>query len=801
MTKNEAETRYELIDPVLRAKGYRLPYIRLETPAPVEPIGPKGRRRKGPGKTDYLLCVETPSGPAPLPIAILEAKKEDDDPLKGMQQAKGYSDCERFDAKYIFSTNGHLYAKYNKFTGEQTGPFPLADFPDHAKLTDCYANHMGITVTDPAAAMLFQPDSPAYPDKRYYQDAAIRATLEKIFQCEKAGKAARVLLSLATGSGKTIIAANLLWRLHEAERLPKPALFLCDRDELREQAYTKLKAVFGDNARIVETKNGENAAKNARIHIATYQTLGLDDDTEGFASFLTEHYPNDSFSVIIIDECHRSAWGKWSEVLKRNPNAIHIGLTATPRELLEAKDKTPEDAEITANNYTYFGDPVYEYTLIQAQEDGYLAACEILKRKPTIDSRVFTRAEVLAAKPINLKTGLPMREEELTKAEYTGKDFDNELFIDMRTPAMCEDLFQLLCENGGPEQKVIIFCNREIHADRVAMQMNNLYVRWCKRTSNEPKEHYAFKCMGGPNNGADLIEPMRGSGERAFVACTVDLLEAGVDIERLNAVVFFRYLKSSIKFYQMVGRGTRIHEATKKYKFWLYDYTGVTDLFGTDFITKPPRPGGGSGDEGGGSGGGEGPTPPSPAPPVPEIHDETKILPFGRFIWGRRDGRDVPIPIDEYRREMIQRVLSEAHTLDEFRHLWIESQERRKLINHLLGDNLSPDLLRDIERMTDYDNYDLFAHHGYKARALKRPDRKTVYLNSNQPWFAAMDPNAATVLRSLGHQFEIGGTEALETPALWEVPEIKTVGGLAALRSIGTPITVMQDAKQRLFAA
>ena len=150
---------------------------------------------------------------------------------------------------------------------------------------------------------------------------------------------------------------------------------------------------------------------------------------------------------------------------------------------------------------------------------------------------------------------------------------------------------------------------------------------------------------------------------------------------------------------------------------------------------------------------------------------------------------------------MIQRVLSEAHTLDEFRQLWIESQERRKLISHLLGDNLSPDLLRDIERMTDYDNYDLFAHHGYKARALKRPDRKTVYLNSNQPWFAAMDPNAATVLRSLGHQFEIGGTEALETPALWEVPEIKTVGGLAALRSIGTPITVMQDAKQRLFAA
>ena len=110
---------------------------------------------------------------------------------------------------------------------------------------------------------------------------------------------------MATGSGKTIIAANLLWRLHEAQCLPKPALFLCDRDELREQAYTRRKAVFGDNARIVETRNGRNAAQNARVHIATYQTLGLDDEAEEVASFLTEHYAEDAFSVIIIDECHR----------------------------------------------------------------------------------------------------------------------------------------------------------------------------------------------------------------------------------------------------------------------------------------------------------------------------------------------------------------------------------------------------------------------------------------------------------------------------------------------------------------
>ncbi len=615
MSMNEADTRYHLIDPVLRDKGYvnkdRITLETILTPAPVEPSGSKGRRRKGPGRTDYLLCVKVDPMPKALPVAVLEAKRESEDPLKGMQQAKGYADCERFDVKYVFSTNGHRYGEFDCTTSLQNGPFPFTNFPPHADLTARYAKDVGINISQPAAAMLFQADSPAWSQSRYYQDAAIRAAFEKILLEQQAGNPPRVLLTLATGAGKTIIATNLLWRMSQAGQLPKPALFLCDRDELREQAYTKLKAAFGDNARIVRTEKGGNAAANARVHIATYQTLGLDDD-DGFASFLSEHYGEDAFSVIIIDECHRSAWGRWSEVLKRNPKAIHIGLTATPRKLEESKHASQEDQEITANNRQYFGEPVYEYTLIQAQEDGYLAACEIVKRKASIDNATFTRDEILKAGVKDIKTGLPLTEDDLAKSEYTGKDFDDELFIELRTPKMCADLFKLLCENGGPEQKVIVFCTREIHADRVAQHMNNLYVRWCKEHSQTPKDHYAFKCMGGANNGSDMIEPMRGSAERAFIACTVDLLEAGVDIERLNAVVFFRYLQSPIKFYQMVGRGTRIHEETQKYKFWLYDYTDVTQLFGTDFITKPPRPGSGGksggGELPGGGGGNSGPT-------------------------------------------------------------------------------------------------------------------------------------------------------------------------------------------------
>ncbi len=804
MAFNEEETRFHLIDPVLRKKGYDDPQrIRLETPAPVEPTGPKGRRSKRGGRTDYLLCVQVGDMPKPLPVAVLEAKRESEDPLKGMEQAKGYADCTRFDVQYVFASNGHLYGEYDKPSGIQTGPHPLDDFPPHPDLCTRYAQDKGIDLNSPEAALLFQADSPAWSASRYYQDAAIRAAFEKIILERQAANAARVLLTLATGAGKTIIATNLLWRMAQAGLLPKPGLFLCDRDELREQAYTKLKAAFGGNARIVETVRGQNAAANARIHIATYQTLGIDENGDG--SFLTDHYGEDAFSVIIIDECHRSAWGKWSQVLTRNPNAIHIGLTATPRKLKPPKhDKKSKDVEaaiaaddaITAHNVEYFGEPVYEYTLAQAQEDGYLAACEIIKRKADIDARTFTREEILKAGVKDIKTGKPLTEEDLTKAEYTGKDFDDELFIDLRTPKMCEDLFQLLCDNGGPEQKVIIFCTRDLHADRVAMQMNNLYARWCKEHNKPRKDDYAFKCTAA--GGADKIELMRGSGERAFIACTVDLLEAGVDIERLNAVVFFRYLQSAIKFYQMVGRGTRIHEETQKYKFWLYDYTGVTDLFGVDFITNPPRPGGGGG--GGGSGGDGGDGGDDEGPMVPVMGGQKVVVNAqGRFILVNRGGVATPIPVDEYRREVMARVLSEAHNLDDFRALWVEAKKRRQLIDHLLGDHLSPEVIRDAEQMNDFDLYDFFGKHGYHARALTRPQRGAEYLNANAAWFADMDAKSAIVLKGLGHQFALDGTEALESSGLWDVPEIKLAGGINALRVLGAPTQVMQDAKMRLF--
>lgn len=795
VSMNEEETRFHLIDPVLRAKGYdEHRWLKCETPAPVEPVGNRGRRRRGGGRTDYLLCVQAEAMPAPLPVAVLEAKPETADPLKGMQQARGYAQCKRFELRYVFSSNGHRYGEFDLGSQRPDGPFPMADFPDRPLLTARYAEDAGIDLGAPAAAMLFQRDSSAFPKFRYYQDAAIRAAFVKILRCRAAGEPARVLLSLATGSGKTVIAANLLWRLHEAGQLGKPALFLCDRDELREQAYAKLAAVFGGAARIVRTEHGQNAAANAKVHVATYQTLGI--DTDGDASFLHRHYPPDAFSVIVIDECHRSAWGRWSEVLTRNPGAVQIGLTATPRKLgapKRARAEPTEDDAITAHNLKYFGEPAYEYGLIQAQEDGYLAACEVVRLKPSSDYQTYSREDVAAMRPIDARTGQPLTPAQL-KEQYAANTFDDEILLPERIHAMCADLFDRLCDSGGPEQKTIIFCTRDAHADRVALELSHIYADWCWRTGATPNGQYAFKCTD--SGGSDLIASMRGSGERCFIACTVDLLATGVDIERLNAVVFFRYLESSITFYQMVGRGTRIDEPTRKYKFWLYDYTGVTRLFGTDFISNPRKPREPASDGGGGDGD---PSPPPPLLPEARAGEAVQVIGQGRFIPQDRDGRVVLVPVEDYQRGMIERVLKEAASLDEFRALWVEKQHRDALIRHLLGAHFYPDTVRELMDMLAYDHYDVIAHLGYRAGARMRRERGDAYVSANAGWFATMDANAAIVLRGLGTQFALGGTDAIESDQFWRVPAIAAAGGIRALASLANAGQAMHDAKLRLF--
>lgn len=472
MSRNEEQTRCDLINPKLRERGWTENLIRVErTVGGAEIIGGRPQKRKG--RTDYLLCLPVGPGSSPLAVAIIEAKQEAEFPALGIQQALDY--CRRFHVLFLFSTNGHLYAEWAEDTKQTTDNLPLEQFPTPDQLRQRYETLKGYTLTDERAQALWVPYKGGEAARWYFQDAAIRAALEKIAQGGK-----RILLSLATGTGKTIIVIQLLHKLAQAGQLRR-ALFVCDRDELRTQGWAKMHAVFGDNAKIVTTSDLQ---KNARILIASYQTLNIT-DADDEPRFWRENYPPGFFSHIIIDECHRSAWGKWSIILRDNPDAVHIGLTATPRIITGGKKNDPArqaDEAITAHNIEYFGEPVYEYPMWMGQEDGYLAASEVVRRVVDLDQREITREDIEQRTVTDPFTGQRVDPAEIEE-RYTAVQYEEKLMLPDRVRAMCADLFQHLLDTGGPHQKTIIFCVRDSHTTMVAQEMNNLYQAWCRENS------------------------------------------------------------------------------------------------------------------------------------------------------------------------------------------------------------------------------------------------------------------------------------------------------------------------------
>ena len=346
---------------------------------------------------DYLLRMYAPPHAHPLTLAYVEAKRGKLLPTTGLEQVKAYA--RRHTVQFVYSANGHQFVEYDASSGLTTAPRPMAEFPIAQSLLARYVTALGLDLAAESSLPLFMPYSQAGDRLRYYQDAAVRAVLERVALAEQGKAKKRALLALATGAGKTSIAVGLMQRLSDAGQL-KRALVLVDREELRDQAHGRFHSVFGADAKIVrENADGSNAAKNARIHIATYQSLGILE--AGDASFLRRHYPENHFSHILIDECHRSAWGRWSEVLTRNSDAFQIGLTATPRQL----KGNPDDQTITADNHRHFGEPVYEYSLTEGVEDGYLAPCEIKQGRVSIDEKELVKTEVIEHKARRADTG------------------------------------------------------------------------------------------------------------------------------------------------------------------------------------------------------------------------------------------------------------------------------------------------------------------------------------------------------------------------------------------------------------
>lgn len=793
MRLGEADTRSKLIDPAIHARGWTEELIRREETAGAIELGEGSSARRRQGRTDYTLRVRANAEAQPVAVALIEAKAESLPPSHGLEQAKLYATCKRLNVPFVFSTNGHLFVEYDRFSGLTSQARPLANFPTPGELRARYEQGMGFSLEDSAARPLLTRYAGGEATRRYYQDAAIRAAFEKIARCERRGEPKRVLLSLATGAGKTFIAVSLLRRIADAGQLRR-ALFVCDRDELRSQALGAMQNAFGSDAAPV---SGANPQLNARVLVATYQTLGLDND-EADATFLTHNYPENYFSHVVIDECHRSAWGKWSEVLLRNQLAVQIGLTATPRTLLmsEHSQEAFADAEITADNLRYFGEPVYEYDIGQGIEDGYLAACEVLQFDLFHDDKtVVERESGVARDDLEGRLVTDARTGEMVGAgdardHYSASVLEQRLVMPDRVAAMTSHLFAQLLDTGGPEQKTIIFCAGDHHADEVAAQMNNLYATWCREHSKDRAEPYAFKCTAA-SSGSDYLPDLRGASRRYFVATTVELLTTGVDVPVVRNIVFFKYVRSPIAFYQMVGRGTRIDLPSGKLLFRVYDYTDATRLFGQSFATRIRTSS-------------EPPAEPPDEPPERTIVVEginVRVNAAGHSVATQVNGQAVLMPIEEYRERVAARLVEEAPTLEEFRAQWIVPGEREALMARLPDRNRSAYLVRELAGMKEYDLYDVLGDLGYGMAPRTRVERSEAFSYKAQTWLESMPGPAASTLRAIAGQFVGGGTNALESPQVFETPEVVRSGGLAALRALGPPAEVMQETKKRIFAA
>jgi type I restriction enzyme R subunit len=787
MPLSESDTRAKLLDPALHARGWTEDLIRREeTAGAIELLGNQPVKRPR-GRVDYVLRIKVTPESQPVAVALIEAKAERLPPSHGLEQAKLYAAaCKRLNVQFVYSSNGHQFVEYDRSSGRTEEARPISDFPSPQDLRRRYEKAVGFRLSDPVARPLLVRYAGGEATRRYYQDAAIRAVIEKVARCERTGEPRRALLSLATGAGKTFIAVHLLKRIADAGQLRR-ALFVCDRDELRSQGLGAFQNAFGSDAAVAfRESDGSNHARNARVHVATYQTLGVASEKDN-ANFLTEFYPENYFSHIVIDECHRSAWGKWSQVLTRNPTAVQVGLTATPRRL-RVKGKTKEaynDRKLIADNLRYFGEPVYEYGMAQAVEDGYLAACVIQKGQASIDRDSLPAEEVLKKCPTIVGTGAQAVAEDV-KSAYKARDYDYELVIPERVHAMCADLFKCLCGEGTPEQKTIIFCTRDLHADLVVAEMNNLYADWCAATSHQRLEPYAFKCTASVS-GNDQLPDLRGAALHHFVAATVDLLTTGVDVPCVRNIAFFKYVKSPIAFYQMVGRGTRLDAPSGKLMFTVYDYTDATRLFAEDFLVRTQKPHKSEKHD---------------PPPVIRVEGfEVHVTPAGRFITTDVDGKAVRVTVEEYKERMAERLIAEVPTLDLFRERWIEPLKRHGLIDALVTSGYSPTVVRLVEEMNDYDLYDVLAELAYGLAPRTRAGRVDAFSYKHQRWLGKLPAQAAATLKALAAQFTRTGTEGLENPQVFQTPSVRQAGGLEALKELGQPAEILYETKERLFAA
>ncbi|MDX1870687.1 DEAD/DEAH box helicase family protein [Mycolicibacterium sp. 120266] len=564
MTLNEKDTRLQLVDPKLAAAGWRDGLVDEEyiyRPGKLRLLGDQ-TVRDDPQFVDYVLRAEPRGGI----LGVVEAKDESHAPSAGLQQGLAYA--VDVGAPFAFATNGHGIVEQDLRTGLVR---ELAGFPTPAELKERYeagASWRGKTVTSRDGKTVPNPllrpafAIPGAPAMRYYQERAVSAALEQILAGNR-----RALLSLATGTGKTFIAFNIVYKLLATE-YAKRVLFIADRVTLRDQAYNEFGGL-GDRRAVV---SGPDLPLARDVHFGIYQSLYADAPGGGK---VYERYPHDYFDVVIIDECHRSGYGDWGAILEYFSGAFHLGMTATPKQ----DDSIDTYAYFASENKDAEGipQPVYEYSLGRGIDDGYLATYKVLKVTTSIDEGLVIEDEVERGAELIVPEGTTPRD------TYGMREFEREIVVPDRTKLLCQHLASVLRTTGALD-KTIVFCVTMEHAAMVRDEMQNLL------GSETGKNLYAARIVSEERDAVTVLEQFQlSSSTEPVLVTTVDLLSTGVNVPSVRNIVFMRPIGSVTMFKQIIGRGSRIDSITGKTYFRIIDYANATRLFDDwDLPTAPP---------------------------------------------------------------------------------------------------------------------------------------------------------------------------------------------------------------------
>ncbi|MEY2818677.1 MAG: Type restriction enzyme EcoAI protein, partial [Chloroflexota bacterium] len=750
----EADTCRTYIVPNLHDAGWEDEYITEQmvlTRGRIVPIGDRHIRKEG-LRPDYVLFIRQN-----IPIAVVEAKAEYKSPAAGLQQAIQYA--EMMGLKFAYASNGKGIVEHDFITGMERN---LDAFPSPDELWERLKGTFNFqSEKEEKDALSDYWQEVGGKAARYYQQVAINRTVNAVL----AGQP-RILITMATGTGKTFVAFQIAWRLWKAKR-KKKILFLADRNVLIDQAKDRTFSPMGQALQKIQGK----AVKSREVYFALYQALANPVTGEN----LYEKYPRDFFDLIIVDECHRGSAneeGSWRKILDYFDSATKIGMTATPKR----KDNV--------DTYEYFGEPIYTYSLKQGIDDGFLAPYRVYRVIPDVD-----------ASGLQIDPGVLDRfGREIPADLYGTKDFERVVSLLSRTEVVAKHLTEYL-KRTNRFDKTIVFCVDQEHALDMRIALNNANADLSKIHLHYVERVVSEEGSVGRGHLDNFQDPEK---EVPVILTTSQMLTTGVDAPTCRNVVLFRTINSMTEFKQIIGRGTRVSEEHGKFWFTILDYVGATQLFyDPAFDGDPVRVTKTKMDEDGNETSVEDSEDGTLQPEEMETGEESTVREIHRqigelprkyyldnvhvYIAGEQafeldpDGNVLKtVEFTDYVTQNIRRL---NLTAEHLRQVWTQTEQRREILDQLRARGIDPDHLAHVTHHEEADALDLLLHVAYNAPLVSRRERAEKLRQKKANFFNTFTPAAREILDTLLEKYaDYGIGEFDQLPRVLQVSPFDQYG-------------------------